>query len=85
MYYPYFISYMLIGLVLSGVVLAWALKSGQFKEQQRARFLPLEEGKPAPVGKTSRWGRLETYGLLLLACAGLLVSAAVLVFSLIKG
>jgi nitrogen fixation-related uncharacterized protein len=85
MYYLYFISYILIGFLLSVAVLAWALKNGQFKEQQRARFLPLEaDGKVVAAG-SSRWSRIEIYGLMLLACAGLLTSGAVLVFSLVKG
>jgi hypothetical protein len=72
MYYPYFISYILIGFLLSVAVLAWALKNGQFKEQQRARFLPLEaDGKVVAAG-SSRWSRIEIYGLMFLACAGLL-------------
>jgi hypothetical protein len=85
MYYPYFISYILIGFMLSGVGLTWAWKNGQFKEQQRARFLPLEEGHPATVARASRLSRIETYGLLLLACTGLLASAAVLVFAIVRG
>jgi len=42
MYYPYFITYMLIGLVLSFFVFLWALNNGQFRDQNRARFLPLQ-------------------------------------------
>jgi cbb3-type cytochrome oxidase maturation protein len=34
---------MVAGLVISLVVFFWALKNGQFKDQKRARFLPLEE------------------------------------------
>jgi hypothetical protein len=85
MYYPYFISYILIGLLLSVAALTWALKSGQFKEQQRARFLPLEADGRAAAARSTRWSRIETYGLLFLACTGLLASGAVLVFSLITG
>ncbi len=43
MYYPYFISYMVAGLVISLVVFIWALIKGQFKDQQRARYLPLRD------------------------------------------
>jgi cbb3-type cytochrome oxidase maturation protein len=42
MYYPYFIAYMAAGFIISLVVFFWALNSGQFKDQQRARFLPLQ-------------------------------------------
>ncbi len=83
MYFPYFIIYITLGLVFSVVVFVWALNNGQFKDQQRARFLPLEDGpKVAPV-KASRIGRIEIYGLFLLALAGLAASAAILIFSII--
>ena len=86
MYYPYFIIYMLIGLTISAVVLAWAMKTGQFTDQSRARFLPLadEPADSRPGGKrVSRLNRYEAYGLLALVIAGLAASGAVLVFSLI--
>ena len=36
MYYPYFIAYIGIGLIISLTVFFWALRNGQFQEQQRA-------------------------------------------------
>ncbi len=42
MYYPYYLAYMSAGFVISIVVFIWALNNGQFKDQQRARFIPLE-------------------------------------------
>jgi len=83
MYFPYFIIYITLGLVFSVVVFVWALKTGQFKEQQRARFLPLEDGPKASPVKASRIGRLEIYGLFLLALAGLAASVAILIFAII--
>lgn len=82
MYYPYFIAYITIGLGLSLLVFFWALKNGQFRDQQRARFLPLrDESGTVPV-KTSRIHRLEIYALFFLAAAGLAASAAVLLYAL---
>ena len=84
MYYPYFITYMLIGLVISFFVFLWALNNGQFKDQNRARFLPLkDEGEMRPHN-ASRVSRIELYALALLATAGLMACAAVLVFALIR-
>ena len=84
MYFPYFIAYIAIGLVISLPVFFWALKSGQFQDQQRARFLPLRDnddhGDEAPV-QTGRFGRLEVLALFFLASAGLAASAAALVFA----
>ena len=85
MYYPYFLAYMVSGFVISLIVLLWALKNGQFKEQQRARFLPLEEGLEAEPLKVSKIGRIEAYALIVLASLGLFGTAATLIFSIFKG
>ena len=73
---------MSIGLALSIVVFIWALKNHQFRDQQRARFLPLEDEPGLPTGGTSRMGRYEMVALFLLALAGLGASAAVLIYSI---
>ena len=85
MYFPYFIAYITIGLVLAVTVFFWALRNGQFQDQQRARFLPLEPEREKGGIQTSRWKRYEIYLLFFLACAGLMSSAAVLIFALLSG
>jgi cbb3-type cytochrome oxidase maturation protein len=85
MYYPYFIAYMAAGFIISLVVFFWALNSGQFKDQQRARFLPLQndlQPKPATV---PRFARLQTAALFALVCLCLVSASAVVIFSLMKG
>lgn len=82
MYYPYFIAYIGIGLVISLVVFYWAIRSGQFNEQQRARFLPLQDDADQPPVKTTRINRIEIYGLFILAVAGLCATAAMLAYAL---
>ncbi len=84
MYFPYFITYMAVGFVISLVVFFWALKNGQFKDQKRARFLPLEDESEPSVVKVSTFKRYEIYALLFLAIAGLAASGAVLVFSILN-
>jgi cbb3-type cytochrome oxidase maturation protein len=84
MYFPYFITYMAVGFIISLVVFFWALKNGQFKDQQRARFLPLENERKASVEKASTIKRYEIYALMFLALAGLAASGAVLIFSLLN-
>jgi cbb3-type cytochrome oxidase maturation protein len=84
MYFPYFITYMVLGFAISLVVFFWAIKNGQFKDQQRARFLPLEDERKASVEKVSNIKRYEIYTLMFLALAGLAASGAVLVFSLLN-
>ena len=85
MYFPYFITYIVLGFAVTIVVFYWAYHNGQFREQQRARFLPLEEKPELRAAGASRVSRYEVYALLFLACAGLAVSAAVLIFALIFG
>ena len=82
MYFPYFIAYISIGLVVSLVIFFWALKNGQFRDQQRARFLPLRDDLGAPPVKASKAHRIEVYGLFFLAAAGLAASAAILMYAL---
>ena len=84
MYYPYFITYIVVGLAISLVVFFWALSRGQFRDQQRARFLPLQ-GEDLPPVRQSRLGRFEIYALLALAVLGLAASAAWLLFALYSG
>ena len=85
MYFPYFITYIVVGFAVTIVVFYWAYHNGQFREQQRARFLPLEE-EPEPLAAgISKISRYEVYALMFLVCAGLAASAAVLIFALIFG
>jgi hypothetical protein len=60
------------------------LNHGQFKDQNRARFIALEaEGKTKPE-KASRFARMETIALFALVGMGLAASAAVVAFALFK-
>jgi cbb3-type cytochrome oxidase maturation protein len=85
MYYPYFIAYMAAGFIISLVVFFWALNSGQFKDQQRARFLPLQNDLQTQAAKVPRFARIQTFALLTLVCLCLASAMAVVIFSLIKG
>ena len=84
MYFPYFVSYILIGLIIGLTFFFWAVRNKQFRDQQRARFLPLVASEDTAPVTPNRMGRIETFGLAFLACAGLAASAAVLIFSLLK-
>jgi cbb3-type cytochrome oxidase maturation protein len=84
LYYPYFIAYMAIGFVLSVLVFIWALRNGQFKDQKRARFLPLDAEPPVQRSRSTKYSRIEVYVLFGLICAGLLVSGAFVVVVLMR-
>ena len=85
MYYPYFITYMIAGFIVSLLVFFWALQNGQFKDQQRAKFLPLEPEVETGPPKMSVFSRIEIYAVFFLAVAGLGASAAVLIFAIFFG
>jgi cbb3-type cytochrome oxidase maturation protein len=85
MYFPYFITYMIVGLVAGVILFGWALKNGQFRDQNRARYLPLEDDPKLPAAAASKISRFETYALLFLVLAGLAATAAVLIFALFFG
>ncbi len=84
MYFPYFIAYMSAGFVISIVVFIWALNNGQFKDQQRARFIPLESDLNTKPVKASRFARIQTIALFSLVCICLSCSIAVITFALMK-
>lgn len=85
MYFPYFLAYMIAGFFLSLLFFFWALRKGQFRDQQRARYLPLDEDLDPTPTRVSGMKRLEIYALLAVAFSGLLASGAVLIFSLLRG
>jgi cbb3-type cytochrome oxidase maturation protein len=84
MYFPYYIAYMTAGFVITLVVFFWALNQGQFKDQNRARFIPLEADGNTRPQKASRFARVETIALFALVGIGLAASAAVVTFALYK-
>ena len=84
MYYPYFIAYMAAGFVISIAVFFWALNRGQFKDQQRARFLPLENEPGAKPVKLSWIARIETWTMFALACSGLAATMVAVLLTLLR-
>ena len=83
MYFPYFAAYILTGAAITVFALAWALKNNQFSDQNRARFLPLDQSAKEARPKVTRFNRLEGYALMILAAAGLSATCATLIFSLV--
>lgn len=82
MYYPFFLTYILTGLTIGLVVFVWALKNGQFSDQQRARYLALEDDKPAGIKKKGR-GQFELYFIFFLIMAGIAASFALVAYALL--
>lgn len=74
---------MVAGFVLSLLVFFWALNNGQFRDQQRARYLPLDGKTGSTPVKLTRLKRVETWVLFLLAGCGLLATAVAIILTLI--
>ncbi len=68
--YICWISLVAISLSLSLVAFIWALRSGQFSDQGRARYLPLADGLGVqPLKQPAKLG-LEAYTLLFIVILG---------------
>lgn len=48
MFYQFWIVYAMLGLIAAAAIFIWAVKSGQFAEQDRARFIPLRDDPILP-------------------------------------
>jgi len=84
-FYPFFLLYVFGGLAVCAVVFYWAVASGQFQEQDRARYLPLSGEAPRPpTASTARWPKSMILTVLLIASALLLQIASVLVMLAIR-
>ncbi len=69
-YYLPWVLLIIISLWVSLAGFFWALKHGQFSEQERARYLPLRsEIKPALLARPSK-ATPEIYALLAVLCMG---------------
>lgn len=82
MYYPFFLAYILAGLFIGIVVFVWALKNGQFSDQQRARFLALEDVRPQ-AGTAPLKSGFEIYCIVFLALVVVVASFALVGYALL--
>jgi cbb3-type cytochrome oxidase maturation protein len=87
MYFPTWISLVMVSLGLSLAAFAWGLGSGQFSDQGRARYLPLQDEHHTPPVRTSWKIGAEIYVLFFVVAMGLvgMVAAVVLSFCRAKG
>ncbi len=81
MYFSAWFLLIVVSLWLSVVAFIWGLRSGQFSDQDRARYLPLRDLRPPSPGYEGVHSKMEIYALaaigllLVLGLAGSLVSA----------
>ena len=84
MYYLFYLLYVVVSTAVGLWVFLWALRNGQFRDQQRARFLPLQAGEEMPVVKVSKFHRYQAQVLLGFLITGLIASAALVIFALVR-
>jgi cbb3-type cytochrome oxidase maturation protein len=83
-YYLPWVLLIVISLWVSLAAFFWALRHGQFSDQQRARYLPLRgEVSSAPLAHPSRLTR-EVYALIAVLCMGVLGLLVTLITVLFK-
>jgi cbb3-type cytochrome oxidase maturation protein len=82
MYLPLWIILVALSLWFSLMAFFWGLQSGQFSDQERARFLPLRDAHPPPAVKDPAGLTVEIYVLMAVGLLVLLGMAACLVLSL---
>jgi len=87
MFYLGWILLTATGILSSIAVFIWALLTGQFSDQGRARYIPLAHGFPNPPVKNPSRLSAEVYVLLFVFVIGLLAmaSSVVLTFVHMKG
>jgi cbb3-type cytochrome oxidase maturation protein len=82
MYYYGWTILVSISLWVSLLAFVWAVRSGQFSNQGRARFLPLAEGYPTSPSPHGRKRALEGYALLVIAALGTMAFLSAIYLSL---
>lgn len=81
MLYFFFILFLVSGFIFGIIVFVWALKNGQFKDQQRARYLALDDDEDLAERQVSGSSRFQAVAVLGLLIFGLMATAAVVVYA----
>jgi nitrogen fixation-related uncharacterized protein len=85
MFYLFFLIYMAAGILICGLLFYWAVSTGQFRDQDRARYFPLSGQAPqAKDASTAKWPRsmVVTVSMILGVLVGQIV---VVLFLSLKG
>ena len=84
MFYLGWIAVTVAGILVSIAVFIWALRTGQFSDQGRARYLPLGDDYPMEPAVNESRRRPEAYALLLVMASGLLAMACAVLLTMIR-
>ena len=83
----YFLGWMILVLVslwVSLIAFIWALRTGQFSDPVRARYLPLSGKLPLPPGRNPEKFTPEVYALLIIGGIGFAAILAPIILSLYR-
>ncbi len=84
MFYLGWITLTVIGILASIIVFFWALRTGQFSDQGRARYLPFRGEQTLPVARNPGRTPIEVYALLVVLGIGLLGLGVTVVMTLFR-
>lgn len=72
-YYVLWMDLLSLSVAISLLVFIWALRSGQFSNQNRARFLPLADEHFDPAADVPPQSKAQRYALLTILFLGVMV------------
>jgi cbb3-type cytochrome oxidase maturation protein len=81
----YFMGWTILLAISLGTGLAmfvWAMRSGQFAEQDRARYLPLADGEGTPPWRSSNGRPPELYAMAVVLVLGLMAMIGAILLTL---
>jgi cbb3-type cytochrome oxidase maturation protein len=73
-----------ISLWVSLMAFVWALRSGQFDDQERARYLPLTDESPLALIRQPRKSSAQSYALMMVAGLGVAGLLGAVILSLFR-
>jgi cbb3-type cytochrome oxidase maturation protein len=82
MFYLGWLMLIALGVGVSLGVFVWALKTGQFSDQQRARYLPLQNEQLELLPAQAQRLPAEVYALILVVILGIICFASTITLTL---
>jgi nitrogen fixation-related uncharacterized protein len=80
MFIKFWIGWALVGLALAVWLFAWSVRTRQFEEGRRAKYLPFDDVKPSDPDY-NRTGRLHLAAISGIVAAGVILTGAMLVLA----
>ncbi len=84
MFYLGWIALTASGILVGVSVFLWALKSGQFSDQGRARYLPLSDELPVPPVENASRPPTEVYALVIIIAVGLIAMMTTVILTIMS-